>query len=66
MDFKLESQDKPNKEYILKNLTFESLQKKNKGYKQFDNTLKISDVISNKIKKIVFFKNRYCSMFKTN
>ena len=39
IDFKLESQDNPGEKYELKNLTLEALQKKNKAYKQFDNTL---------------------------
>jgi cell division protein FtsB len=54
IDFKLESQDNPGEKYELKNLTLEALQKKNKAYKQFDNTLKIADVISNKIEKNSF------------
>ena len=68
INFNLQSQDNPNEKYELKNLTLEALQKKNKAYKQFDNTLKIADVISNKIDKKSFVLRTGCilSLKQTN
>lgn len=68
INFNLESKDNPEEKYELKNLSLPDLQKKNKSYKQFDNTLKVADVIANKIEKKNFVLKTGCvlSLKQTN
>ncbi len=60
IDFNLQNKDDPKEKYELKGLTLPELQKKNKVYKQFDDTLKIADIIGNKLEKKNFVLNSGC------